>query len=164
MVEVKTNDSPALLTRLEAVGDTWELRGEFKLATTRPGRVEAVIFCGPPDDLEHRGFSVRFFARTHGDSGISLARGWRDSAVSKWAGYKDQFTFFIRLENHCLRVRTDDDQWYADQPLPEGVTIDKGAVLALGSAGGPERTVQFRNLEVRVAAPQGQGKLIVDSR
>jgi hypothetical protein len=33
------------------------------------------------------------------------------------------------------------------------VTIDSGAMLSLGSTAGGERTVQFRNLEWRVANP-----------
>ena len=152
LLEAKTEKTGALLTRLEPVGDTWELRGEFQLTTKRAGRVEAVIFCGPPGDLERHGFSLRFFARRRGSSGISLARGWRDGAVSKWTDFKDtSFPFTIRLENRRLRVRANGGQWYADQPLPEGAVIDKGALLSLGATGGLERTVQFRKLEWRTA-------------
>jgi hypothetical protein len=159
VLEVATEDSGALLTRLAPVGQTWEVRGEFVLKANRPGRVEAAIFCGPPDDQKQHGFSVRFWRRITGkrSSGVSLARGFGEDAVSKKATFEETVPFFIRLENGHIRVRSgDDDQWFADQSLPEGATVDSGALLSLGTTAGGVQTVQFRNLEWRAPEPSAK--------
>ena len=152
VVEVATEDSGACLTRLTPAGPTWEIRGELVLKTNKPGRVEAAIFCGPPDDQKQHGFSVRFWRRAAGkhSSGVSLARGFGENAVSKETTFEETLPFFIRSENGRVRVKSgDDDQWFADQPLPEGAIVDSGALLSLGSTGGGGESVQFRKLEWR---------------
>jgi hypothetical protein len=149
-LSVDTESQGALLTRLEPVGDTWELRGELVLSSRAAGgRTEAAFFCGPPGDQQHHGFSLRFWKRASGWTGISLARGFGDLAVSRKIDSNGVISFFIRLANHELRVQTNEGLWYADQPLPNGATIDSTALLGLGSTGGGERTVQFRKLEWR---------------
>jgi hypothetical protein len=123
------------------------------MVANRPGRAEAAIFCGPADDQKQHGFSVRIWRWADGSSGVSLARGLGDEAQSRSCRFKEMVPFFIRLENGHIRVRIDDDQWFAEQPLPEGAMIDAGALLGLGSTGGGRQTVQFRKLEWRAPEP-----------
>lgn len=152
-LEVATDEAGAMLTRLAPAGSTWEMRGELLLAPSKTGRAEAAIFCGPADDQKEHGFSLRFWRRANGSSGISLARGLNDEALSKGPKLKETVPFFIRLENGHLRVKIADDQWFAEQPLPQGVNIGPDALLGLGSTGGGKQTVQFRKLEWRVPEP-----------
>jgi hypothetical protein len=151
VLEVRTGSSGAQLTRQQPIGDTWELRGEFGLVSHGTGRVEAALFCGPSGDQERRGFSLRFLTNGRGWTGVSLARGFGEDAFSKTTDFGQTTPFLVRMANHRLRVIANEVQWLADQPLPAGAEIDSGALLGLGSTGSGDRTVQFRNMELRTA-------------
>ncbi|MEA3210470.1 MAG: hypothetical protein QOE70_3527 [Chthoniobacter sp.] len=144
-----TTGSGALLTRLQPIGETWELRGEIDLGKKGRGRAEAALFCGPAGEQELHGFSLRFWTKARGRSGISLARGFAEDALSKQTDFGRTIPFLVRLANHRLRVFANQGQWFANQPLPAEVVIDRGAMIGLGSTGGGERTLQFRKLEWR---------------
>jgi hypothetical protein len=156
VLELKTGGSVALLTRVEPMGDTWEVRGEFELPVEGSGRTEAALFCGPPGAQEEHGFSLRFWSHPHNSTGISLARGFNTQAFSKGAALKRVVPFIARLENRRLRVSAAKELWYAEQPLPEGVEIADNAQFSLGSTGGSGRTIRFRNLEWRKPAQENE--------
>ncbi len=152
-LDVNTEPAGAFLSRLEPIGDTWEIRGEITLSNAATGgRAEAALFCGPAGDQQHHGFSIRFFKRRDDWTGVSFARGFRRPGVQQKIGSAKNIPFFIRLANHRLWIEVNNNTWYADQPLPDGVTIDANSILALGSTGGGERSIQFRKLEWRAPA------------
>jgi len=153
ILQAKSGSAGSLLTRLEPIGDTWEVRGQFDLANQGSSRTEAALFCGPPGDQDQHRFSLRFWTRPHGWSGISVARGAGEDAVSKQTDFERATPFLVRLANHRLRVYANDGQWLARQPLPNGVIIDSGALLSLGSTVGGGPIVQFHDLEWRTPPP-----------
>ena len=155
LLEAKTTAATgALITCLQPIGETCELRGEFNVVGKGPERAEAALFCGPAGNQEEQGFSLRFWTRPYGWSGISLARGFGEDAFSKKTGFEETIPFLIRLTNARVRVREGKFQWLADQPLPKGVVINSAALLGLGTTSPGESTVQFRNLEIRTASEQ----------
>lgn len=152
-VEVKTENADALLTQLQPIGDTWELKGELVLTGGKSGRAEAAFLCGPAGDLARKGFSLRIWTAASGTEAISLARGFRDDPFSKGMDAAPSTWFFIRFANQRVRVIANKVQWLADQPLPEGIEIGKDALLSLGSTS-TGQTVQFRHLEWRTPAKE----------
>jgi len=156
VLEVKPGSSSARLTRLQPIGDTWELRGNFELVTPGEGRAEAELFCGPSGEQERHGLSLRFWTNGRDWSGISVARGLGEDAFSKKANFVRSTPFTVRMINHRVRVFANKTLWIADQPMPAGVTIENGALLALGATGYGACTVQFRNLEWRAPGNEHQ--------
>jgi len=148
-LEATADERGALLTLLPPVGQTWEVRGEIEFVHRDSRRSEAALFCGPTDELAQRAFSVRYWCAANRESGISVARGFGDFAESKDVRLKVTSPFFMRFANQRLRIRSGERQWFSDQPLPEGVTIDDSAQLSLGSTAAPGQKVRFRNLEYR---------------
>ncbi|EDY21273.1 hypothetical protein CfE428DRAFT_1566 [Chthoniobacter flavus Ellin428] len=154
ITQFQPDKSGALLTRLEPIGDQWELRGELTMFS--PGPAEIAIFCGPPDDQKQHSFSLRFWTQANRTLGISLARGFGEDPVSKRDELKRPVSFLIRLENGRLLVKSDDYEWFLVQPLPEGVTLDKNSVLSIGSARGGFADLMIRKLEFRAAHSAAQ--------
>jgi len=154
VTQFQPDPSGALLTRLEPIGDQWELRGELTMLS--PGWAEIGIFCGPPGDQKQHGFCLRFWTRANRSSGISLARGFGEDAESKPGDLELPVSFLVRLENGRLFVKADGYQWFLAQPLPEGVTLDKNSVLSIGSARGGAAGLTIRKLEFRAVPSAAQ--------
>jgi len=149
LLELKTGNAGSFLTRLRPVGDTWDIRGELFLKNQGPGRVEAAFFCGPPDNREGRGLSLRFWSNVNGWAGASVARGFENEAMSKQRDLAESFPIYIRMINHRIGVMADNGVWFANQPIPEGTEIDKNSVLTIGSTAGAGKTVEFRRVLCR---------------
>ena len=149
VLEAKTAQSGALITCLQPIGNIWEIRGQLNVVSSGTERAEAAFFCGPPNEQERQGFCLKLWTRPNGGSGISLVRGFGENAISKSIDLQPPIPFLVRMTNSRLRVRANDIQRFANQPLPTGAVIDSGALLGLGSTSPGESTVQFRNLEIR---------------